>query len=297
MSHGTQLRALVERYVEERSARTEIGPRSAASIRYTLLGFLRITGSTNPRDLSRGDVERWMAEPAAISTKRCRLSRLRTFCHWLVREGVIDVDPTWLVKAPRPPRYIPRALRPEDVALLLASCPDERAELIVLLMVQEGLRCCEVSSLEIGDVDPRARTLRVVGKGGHERVLPFSDETFGALARYMGEAPPAAGPVIRSYNNPHAGIEASYVSTLVRTWLKEAGVKRRSWDRRSAHALRHTAATDMLRAGAHLRDVQRALGHARINTTELYLPLEVSDLRLAMGGRRYRVPTALAAAG
>ncbi len=70
--------------------------------------------------------------------------------------------------------------------------------------------------------------------------------------------------------------------------MREAGIKRWSRDGISAHALRHTAATDMLRARAHLRDVQHALGHAHLATTEIYLPLVVHDLREAMGGRRYR---------
>jgi site-specific recombinase XerD len=70
--------------------------------------------------------------------------------------------------------------------------------------------------------------------------------------------------------------------------MSEAGIKRYRRDGVSAHALRHTSATDMLRSGAHLRDVQHALGHAHLATTETYLPLVVHDLREAMGGRQYR---------
>jgi site-specific recombinase XerD len=75
---------------------------------------------------------------------------------------------------------------------------------------------------------------------------------------------------------------------MVGGWIGDAGLKRRAGDGISAHALRHRAATDMLRAGAHLRDVQAALGHVSIATTQPYLPTVVGDLRTAMGGRRYR---------
>jgi integrase-like protein len=127
----------------------------------------------------------------------------------------------------------------------------------------------------------------VNGKGGHQRVLPVSDETWDAVLAYLREHPTTAGPLIRSYLNPHRGVNPAYISTLVGRWMSDAGVKQRSRDGRSAHALRHTAATDMLRAGAHLRDVQQALGHASLSTTQKYLPWVVGSLKEAMSGRTY----------
>jgi integrase/recombinase XerD len=72
--------------------------------------------------------------------------------------------------------------------------------------------------------------------------------------------------------------------------MRESGVKRRPYDGVSAHAARHTMATDLVRSGAHLRDIQHALGHASIQTTQRYLPWLVGDLRTAMGGREYGTP-------
>jgi site-specific recombinase XerD len=153
----------------------------------------------------------------------------------------------------------------------------------VCLEVQEGLRACEVVGLELGDVDVDERQLLVrVGKGGHERVLPISGETWDAMEKYLGEYPAKAGPLIRSYIHPTRAISAHYVSRLVSEWMHGAGVND------SGHALRHTMATDSLRNGAHIRDVQAALGHKSIATTQVYLPLLVHDLRSAMGGRSYR---------
>jgi site-specific recombinase XerD len=152
---------------------------------------------------------------------------------------------------------------------------------MLLLMCQEGLRCCEVASHELGDVDFDERLMLIRGKGGHQRILPLTDETWGAIAEYLTDHPAHAGPLIRSYNDPYRPIDASYVSTLVARWIRAAGVEA------TAHALRHTAATDMLRSGAHLRDVQAALGHVSLSTTQRYLPWVVGDLRTAMAGRRY----------
>jgi site-specific recombinase XerD len=225
------------------------------------------------------------------------LSQVRHFSDWLVRRGYVRRDPTVEIPPIRIPRYLPRAMPANHVARLLTACPDGRAELIVLLMVQEGLRCVEVATLELGDVDRVDRAIRVVGKGGHHRVLPLSDETWCALDRYLNEQPSTAGPVIRNHKIAGAGIAADTISGMVARWMADAGIKRRRRDGTSAHALRHTAATDMLRAGAHLRDVQHALGHRHLATTETYLPLVVHDLRDAMGGRSYRgtAPTEAAA--
>jgi site-specific recombinase XerD len=123
--------------------------------------------------------------------------------------------------------------------------------------------------------------LLVKGKGGHERVLPITDETWEALVAYLAETGVRSGPVLRSKVRPHCGLTPKYVSDLVSGWMGSVEVPA------SAHALRHTCAGDLLRAGVHLRDIQNILGHASLATTELYLPWVVSDLRTAMAGRHY----------
>lgn len=128
--------------------------------------------------------------------------------------------------------------------------------------------------------------MRIVGKGGHERVLPLLDETALALHSYLMEHPCAAGPLVRSYTRRQS-LSAGSISRLVSGWMLEAGVKLAPRDGVSAHSNRHTMATDMLLSGAHLRDVQAALGHAHLATTESYIPLVVHGLEAAMAGRSY----------
>jgi integrase len=169
----------------------------------------------------------------------------------------------------------------------LAACHDTRGQLIVMLMVQMGLRCCEVAGLQRGDVDRGAGLVRVIGKGGHERIVPIPAEADGILADYLAEAVGSAGPLIRSKLHPQRGLAADTIGGLVVDYMKAAGIKTGPRDGVSAHALRHTAATDMLRAGAHIRDVQQVLGHAHLATTEVYMPLVVRSLADAMEGRHY----------
>lgn len=212
---------------------------------------------------------------------------VRCFCAWLVERGHVKRDPCYGMKAPRKPRTVPRALRRDDVAAVLAAAPDLRARLVAILMLQEGLRCGEVAALELGDMDLREGIVRVVGKGGHQRMLAITQEAREEIHAYLGQYPANAGPLIRSYQYPARGLSPVTIGSMMRKMMYEAGVKQRPRDGVSAHALRHTCATDMLRAGAHVRDVQAALGHQALATTEIYIPLLVDTLSDAMGGRTY----------
>ena len=281
-----QVGALAIQYVAERERRQEISKGSARTVHYTLSSFVRSVGwERHPARVNRRHIERWIEErqPMTPATARSQLSVVRTFYKWLVSHRYVRRDPTTEIRSPRPPRLLPRALQPEAVDSLFEYAPDVRAALVVSLMVQEGLRCCEVVGLELGDVDLREAVLVVrQGKGGHQRLLPLSDETISYLGRYLAEQPAAAGPVIRSYRHPTRGVSAKYLSRMVSRVFRDARVPE------SAHALRHTMATDVLRSGANLRDVQAALGHSSLMTTQRYLPYVVGDLREAMGGRQYR---------
>jgi len=170
----------------------------------------------------------------------------------------------------------------DQVEALLAQAVDNRERLMILLGCQEGLRVGEIASLQIGDIDFMDRSMTVIGKGDKERALPITDEAWSALLAYLAECPAHAGPLIRSQRRPTRGISAQYISETIRATMVRAGVPA------TAHALRHTMATDMLTGGADLVLIQQALGHASLSTTQIYLGRSVKDLRKAMAGRRYQ---------
>lgn len=280
------LMQLTRMYVRERRSSGEFSSdETARTIRYTLISFSEHVAHIHPIRLRRQHVEEWLAsgryKPASV---RARLSRVRQFCLWLVERSFLPADPTAGIKGPRKQRTVPRGLPPSDVHLTLEAVPDRRGQVVVLLMVQEGLRCAEVAHLQIGDVDFHDRLMVVRGKGGHQRVLPISDETWEALSAYIAENGSRTGPVVRSKTRPERGITSNYISFLVRDWMGSANVPA------SAHALRHTCAGDLIRSGVNLRDIQQILGHMSLSTTEIYLPWIVGDLRTAMAGRRYASP-------
>lgn len=271
----------VTRYLVARQQ--DLRPTSRDAYRGILQRFAIEVGWGRPLGrIQKKHVVSWLIDHSgAPSGDRQRLSILRTFFRWHVEQGNLRVDPTVGIRHQTVPRYLPRGL-PADVPTALLGVTDARGALIILLMVQEALRRCEVVSIEFGDVDPDERLLLVrQGKGGHQRVVPLSEETWAAMQVYLAQHPAKAGPLIRSYTRPHSSISPGYVSALMRQWRTEAGVFA------TPHRLRHTAATDMLRHGAHVRDVQAALGHASLATTQRYMPWLVADLRSAMGGRHY----------
>ena len=282
---------LVAPYLNHRKKLGDLANDSARNTRCALNHFADHVGRRQLPNIGAVHIENWLAdlEHLAPATKRSRLSMVRQFFAWAIRRGYCKRNPGLEVKGPKQQRAIPRALAADAIARVLDAAPDSRGRLIVTLMVQQGLRCCEVSRLTIADLDLQHGSMRVVGKGHHERILPITDETMTALDAYLLEYPaPGTGPVVRSYRRCHRPLTADTISGLVAQWMWTAGIKHARRDGVSAHAGRHTCATDMLRNGAHLRDVQAVLGHAHLQTTEVYLPYVVRGLADAMGGRRYR---------
>lgn len=279
--------AVIENYITARK-KQGVSHCTVANLRWTLRNFSAHIGHRRLDRIGPIDIERWLESCAnyAPASRRLMFSTVRGFLNWCERRKYVRRNPTNDVIGPRQPKTLPRALATGVPGRVLAACPDARARFIVILMCQQGLRCVEISRLELADIDRYHQTMRVHGKGGHERVLPVMDETLHCLNDYLGEHPCTAGPLVRSYTH-NGSLHRGTISHMVSKWMLDAGVKSAPRDGISAHCGRHTCATDMLLAGAHLRDVQGALGHAHLSSTERYLPLVVRGLDDAMTGRAY----------
>lgn len=291
------------KWVGMRRSLREIQASTAENYRSILIGFAQTVGMERPLgQVTRKHVEGWFAEQSgrgiAASTISFRYVAIRSFFRWAVDTGQINRSPCDGIKGPRRPQSQPRAMPPETIAATLAACPDARARLVVTLMVQEGLRTCEVQRLETGDIDTLDGVMLVKGKGNKERWLPITSETLAAMDAYLAEYPPVAGPLIRSYQPPFRGLSVDRIGMMVREAMQDAGVKKRARDGRSAHALRHTFARDLLagqpdagRPGVDVEDLRLALGHEDLSSTAIYVKrLRASGrLREGMEGRDYRV--------
>lgn len=291
-TQNTTVTAAVHQYLQVRAQRGELQPITLQSVRPLLQRFAAAVGPERPM----GSVGRrealawWDGLVCSPGSARVALGSVRSFLNWCVDQDLVRTNPLRGVRAPKEPRRVPVTLQPDEVGVLLSRLPDARAVALVAIMVQCGLRCIEVSRLRMEHLDRRQRTILVTGKGGHQRVLPVPVEAWDALQAYLRAYPaPGTGPMFRLYTDPTAAIDAGTLSNYVSRWMRAAGVKGRTLDGISAHALRRTMASDLLDGGANLRQVQDALGHAHLATTEVYLRRTTGqDLRDVMEGRRYR---------
>ena len=218
--------------------------------------------------------------PASIGRK---LSTVRSFYRFLVKERVATSNPARAVQAPRRPRKLPEVLPEADVAALL-DAPAGTTPLLLRdhafleLLYSSGLRVSELTGLDLDDLDLAEGLVRVLGKGRKERVVPVGGPARQALRRWIAEGRPAllGGPGAGSargalFVNYRGGrLTARSVARRLDRWVTAAGLPRHV----HPHVLRHCFATHLLTNGADLRGIQELLGHASLSTTQRYTHLD-----------------------
>lgn len=219
--------------------------------------------------------------------QRCRkasigrkLSALRTFFRYLVRQGVVESSPADSLATPRAEKYLPKTLSVDDVTRLLDHSGQQLSQAIVRdlaiyeLLYSCGLRVGELVGLNVGSFDSAQSQLRVVGKGSKERLVPVGRAAMAALKKYLdarGE-PSLDDPLF--LNNRKGRLSARSVQRHMKKYLLLSGLQTDS----SPHALRHSFATHLLDGGADLRAIQELLGHASLSTTQKYTQVSMSHL-------------------
>jgi len=213
------------------------------------------------------------------------VTALRSFLGFLHLNGVTERSLVHAVPkvARRRLAGLPKGLEPDQVRRLLAACDTNTAvgcrDLAILtLLVRLGLRRGEVARLGLDDIDWRAGTIRVHGKGNCYEQVPLPSDVGHLVAEYLQHARPAAAQgrtVFVRHFAPHHALGASRVSGIVADAARRAGL-----GRVHAHRLRHTAATELLRAGASLPEIGQLLRHRRVATTAIYAKVDRGTLRL-----------------
>lgn len=216
-----------------------------------------------------------------------KLAAIRTFGKYLRREGVLEGDPAALVGTPKREHRLPAHLGETEMSQLLempdASQPLGRRDRAILeLFYASGLRLSELVSLNVEDVNLSGRVVRVMGKGGKERIVPFNRTTEAALRAWLSDwqgliaqravSRKQRDPLFLNYQGKR--LTTRSVDRLVRKYVAACSTRMGI----SPHALRHSFATHLLERGADLRAIQELLGHARLSTTQRYTHVNAAQL-------------------
>jgi integrase/recombinase XerC len=216
-----------------------------------------------------------------------RLSAVRTFYEYLMREGAAKNNPALEVRAPKTKKRLPKTLDADQMGRLLDFRADDslslRDKAMMELFYSSGLRLSELVGLGLGDVDLKDRTVRVLGKGNKTRIVPIGRHAVEALQHWLGEraalvlqkpAPASAHPGAIFLGRTGRPLTVRAVQLRVGTWARRQGLSMHV----HPHMFRHSFATHLLESSGDLRGVQELLGHADISTTQVYTHLDFARL-------------------
>ena len=298
-THTSGLAAPAAAFLETLAARHYSRP-SIDAHHWALRQFTAWTdsrGTPDPSTYTRADIEEYQlflhrylsprgGRPLAINTQLARLGCVRRFFAWLCRSGTIPANPAADLDLPRKQaRLLPKFLSEKEIQALLAvpNTADPfglRDRAILELFYATGIRRTEMANLDHGDYDPGTGTLLVrKGKGGKSRMLPVGERAAAWLARYLAESrplfhhlPQESALFLSGYGTRFS---PAYLGNWIKKLMKHCGIDKPG----SCHLWRHSCATDMHRGGADIRYVQEMLGHARMETTQIYTHVHIDALR------------------
>ena len=256
----------------------------------SLAEFARERGATQVADLSLLTLRAWLADQERRGLSRSTLARrsasARVFTEWAVERGALASDVAARLASPKRSHRLPAVLTADQATAVIDAAAEAavtplglRDLAIIETLYATGIRVGELVGLDVGDIDLGRRTLRVLGKGGRERTVPFGAPAGRALDAWRTEgrpeiAGPAAGRAV--FVGARGGrIDPRTVRSVVH---RTVGAVEGAADI-APHGWRHTSATHVLEGGADLRAVQEILGHASLATTQIYTHVSVERLR------------------
>lgn len=228
---------------------------------------------TEIEEVTHGFIRSWIVDmiDAGITTRSVnrKITTLRSYYKFLLREKVVDRNPMLKILPPKTSKKLPVFVEKSgmdelfDVIEFEKGPKGRRDKLIILLMYSTGIRLSELINLKVADIDLKLGTLKVLGKGNKERILPFSDTLRDEIIQYLDELCPIEWLFITDKGKK---LYPKLVYRLVNSYLSKVT----TISKKSPHVLRHTFATHMLNNGADLNAIKEFLGHVSLSATQVY---------------------------
>ena len=285
------MQEIFNKYINYLEAERNASPYTVRNYTTDLLGFFEFLkakgiGSLNEVDKHtlRDYLSQLMEQGFVKASIARKLSAIRSFYRYLLREEIISTSPVATTSSPKLDRRLPSFLTVEEILRLLEA-PDlstpqgQRDRALMELLYASGLRVSELVSLNLEQVELDSREIRVWGKGSKERMVLMGEPAANALSAYLSQGRPKLLGKKRSsalFLNRYGGrLIERRVERILGKYARLAGINKRVYP----HLLRHTFATHLLDGGADLRVVQELLGHANLSSTQIYTHVTKSQAR------------------
>jgi len=315
---GDPLRAALGEYREaalaEGCATETVRTQAQAILRF--VAWSAAFGIRTPQEISRETLERYQLHlhqhrkgdggPLCVGAQLVALAALKAWLRWLVRKGRLPSNPAEWLRLPRLPALLPSTILSEARVEAIIALADTRTPLglrdraLLETFYSSGIRRMELINLTLPDVDT-AEGLAMVrrGKGQKDRIVPLGARACAWIDAYLRKARPqlqsGAGTDALFLNEFGEALNPRYLGDLVRRYLENAGITTRG----ACHVFRHAMATHMLDNGADIRHIQAILGHARLETTQIYTRVSIKKLKEVHAATHpsSRLPATIAAPG
>ncbi|RLD13678.1 MAG: site-specific tyrosine recombinase XerD [Caldiserica bacterium] len=263
----------------------EYSKNTISAYKNDLRSFKEFLNGRDPLEVTKRDIFEFLMKLSKRrlkpTTLRRKISSVRSFYAFLLREGKIEKDPTVDISLPKKDKRLPEVLSLEEIEKILNAIPEnsfrgKRDRAIVELLYSCGLRVSELTGLKVKDIDMKNGFLKCFGKGSKERIVPFGERAKDVLKKYLKEREKKG--ITSEYlfvSRKGERILRQFINAILNKYAKKARIRKKV----HPHMLRHSFATHLLERGADLRSVQELLGHVDISTTQIYTHLTKERLR------------------
>lgn len=278
------MKRYIEKFIRYLQIEKEVSSHTIRNYNIDLTSFAEFLGEKKIEDVDHLILRKFLAHLRSKNLDKSsiarRISCLRSFFKFLMREGYIKANPITGLSTPKREKKLPTFLQEDEIAKLLEVPGDDlmgaRDKAILETLYSSGMRVSELTAINNDNIDFIAEVIKLYGKGKKERLVPIGSKALQAIRRYHSKLPPKlSSKKVLFLNRSGKRLSSRSVRRIVNKYIMKVSKK----ENVSPHTFRHSFATHLLNRGADLRAVQELLGHANLSTTQIYTHVTTERLK------------------